>query len=521
MRTRTLTRTLLLLLSLRAASPLRAQDPNQILDQYAKASGGSGRLAKLQTLSLEGSLSRASDGKTGTFTLKCKSPNRYYLELRAGEESDILAYNGKSAWHLSAPGEAATLLGSDALQIEAVASFTASHLLNLKKNKVGVAYVGPAKVSGPDSKNDDHHEASQIEFTTPSGVKRQFFLDVSSHLLLRESGEAAGAPFEITYGDYRPENGIAISHKLQIQLGIQNYNVVITRVAVNETVGERVFDFPRKSQVQLPDLKKLFAEIDSNQKTLDKLRENYTGHRATEETEFDGSGKITKVDREEHTFFFFDGHEVSTLIAKDGKPLSEAQQAKENEKTRKYIEDLQKREAKKDQKEEKAREEGKEEKDQDDPGIESFLRACQFVNPRRERFRGQDVLVFDFEGNPEYKPRKMVEKIAQQLAGVVWIDERQHQVARLEAYFVKDFRFFGGLLANLQKGTSFIFEQAFINNEVWLPTYGEAHVAVRILLKGFRVNEITRYSDYQRFNVNTLANIGEPKDATVPGPKHP
>ena len=35
-----------------------------------------------------------------------------------------------------------------------------------------------------------------------------------------------------------------------------------------------------------------------------------------------------------------------------------------------------------------------------------FLRACQFVNPRHERFRGQDVLVFDFEGNPEYKAKK-------------------------------------------------------------------------------------------------------------------
>jgi len=44
------------------------------------------------------------------------------------------------------------------------------------------------------------------------------------------------------------------------------------------------------------------------------------------------------------------------------------------------------------------------------------------------------------------------------------VDEKQHEVVRLEAYFVKDFRFAGGLLANLQKGTSFIFEQSFLNN---------------------------------------------------------
>jgi len=52
-------------------------------------------------------------------------------------------------------------------------------------------------------------------------------------------------------------------------------------------IGERVFDFPRKSQVQLPDLKKLFEEIDANQKAIDKIRENYSGHRNEEETEMD------------------------------------------------------------------------------------------------------------------------------------------------------------------------------------------------------------------------------------------
>lgn len=45
-----------------------------------------------------------------------------------------------------------------------------------------------------------------------------------------------------------------------------------------------------------------------------------------------------------YTFFYLNGEEVSTLVAKDGKPLSEAEQQKENEKTRRRIEELQKRE---------------------------------------------------------------------------------------------------------------------------------------------------------------------------------
>ena len=124
------------------------------------------------------------------------------------------------------------------------------------------------------------------------------------------------------------------------------------------------------------------------------------------------------------------------------------------------------------------------------------------------------MLVFDFEPNPEFKPHKLVEKVVHQLAGVVWVDEKAHDVARLEAYFGGDFKFAGGLVANLQKGTSFAVEQAYLNNEVWLPTYAEAHIGARVLLvKGFKVNEVTRYSDYKKFNVESIATVGKPKGA--------
>src|SRR6266481_5354575 len=516
MRTRSLVPLCLLVFSLSCACSSQAQDATKIIDQYVKASGGSSKLSQLQTLSLQGSMTRVSDGKTGAFTLDLRTPDRYYLELVVGEQPEILAYNGKSVWHLSPQGTPVTLLGEEALQVEATSFLATSHLLNLKKNKVGIAYVGAANVGSRDT--------VEIEFTMPTAVKRQFYFDISSHLLLKESGATGGVRQEILYDDYRPENAVSIAHKLELHRGNEIYNIVVNQVTVNQSIGERVFDFPIKSQVRLPDLKKLFAEIDANQNAADKIKENYTGRRATEETQFDGSGKVTKIERQEYTFFYLHGEEISTLVGEDGKPLSKEKQAKQNEMTKKRIEEVQKKQTKKGEKEKKAEEEGKgdKDKDQDEPGIEIFLRSCQFVNPRHERFRGQDVLVFDFEGNPEYKPKNIAEHVAQQLAGVVWVDEKQHEVVRLEAYFVKDFRFAGGLLANLQKGTSFIFEQTFLNNEVWLPTYEEAHVGVRVLLvKGFKVNEVTRYSDYQRFHIETLSTIAKPKEPADPPDKQP
>ena len=70
------------------------------------------------------------------------------------------------------------------------------------------------------------------------------------------------------------------------------------------------------------------------------------------------------------------GEEISTLVGRDGHPLTDSEQAKQNEMTRKRIEQIQKKQTKKDEKEEKAREEGKQDKDEDEPGIELFLQPA-------------------------------------------------------------------------------------------------------------------------------------------------
>ncbi len=484
-----------------------AQDPQKLVEQYIKAVGGAKTLSRARTIAIEGTFYTA-DGKAGTYTLNTRLPNRYYSELVAGDTTLIEAYNGKSAWRRTAIGEFATLVGAEGTQLEAAGQYYNSHLVDAKKNKIGIGFASSSKVRGRD--------ALEIEVTTMSGVKRHVFFDAQTHLIVEEAATIGGIEEKIFYDDYRPLSGLKFPYKIELHRGTETYDITVTRAEVNGPVGERVFDFPKKSQVQLPDLKALFKEIDDNQKTIDKLKENYAGTRNEEETEYDKTGKISKRELHEYTFFYLGGQEVSTLVKKDGKPLSEQEQKKENDRVQKEIQDIEKRDAKKEAKEEKAKEEGKDKGSDDEPGIEIFLRASQFVNPRRERFRGQDVLVFDFEPNPDFKPHKLVEKVVHQLAGVVWIDEKAHDVARLEAYFVGDFRFAGGVIANLQKGTSFVFEQAYINDEVWLPTYEEAHVGVRVLLvKAFKVNEVTRYSDYKKFNVESIAAIGKPRGAAA------
>ncbi len=128
-----------------------------------------------------------------------------------GDQSWIESFNGKSAWHQNAAGEFATLVGPERPQLEAAARYYNSRLLNPKKNKLAITYVGAAQVHGKDT--------SQLEVTMPSGVKWQVFFDTQSHLIVKESAEIGGVHQEILYDDYRPENGVQLPHKIELHRG--------------------------------------------------------------------------------------------------------------------------------------------------------------------------------------------------------------------------------------------------------------------------------------------------------------
>ncbi len=170
------------------ACPAPAQEAGKIVEQYVKAAGGSKALSKIQTLTLEGTFT-SGDGKAGTYTLDTKLPNRYYMELLVNKKSWIEAYNGKSAWHQSAGGEPGTLVGPEGMQLEAAAQYYNSHLVNPKKVKMAVTFVGHAQVRGKD--------ALQLEVTAPTGVKRQVFFEPQTHLIVKEAATVGGVEEEI------------------------------------------------------------------------------------------------------------------------------------------------------------------------------------------------------------------------------------------------------------------------------------------------------------------------------------
>ena len=89
----------------------------------------------------------------------------------------------------------------------------------------------------------------------------------------------------------------------------------------------------------------------------------------------------------------------------------------------------------------------------------------------------------------------------------------------LEASFDDNFRLVVGTLATVQKGSSFRFDQAKVNNEIWLLTGAEGSVQARLLmLKSLRQHFHERDYDYQRFKVETQQQTKDGKAAQAKKP---
>ena len=135
---------------------------------------------------------------------------------------------------------------------------------------------------------------------------------------------------------------------------------------------------------------------------------------------------------------------------------------------------------------------------------------------RRENFRNRPTIVFDFIGRKNAKTHGLAEDASKKLKGTIWIDEADREVAHMEVMFVDNFHVAGGLLANIQKGSSFRFDQAPVDGGLWLPTGGEGNLQARIVLvKSMRQRFSERNYDYKRFQVDAEQN----KDAKVVTPK--
>jgi len=483
-----------------------AQSPAKVLKQAEKALGGIKALQAVHSISKTGRIMRISDGVSGQYRYKSAQPNLLSTIYDVGGEEQEISFNGSSGWARDPRSNLFTLTAAPSIHLQAKAAFSNNLWLNYKADKSKIVSGGTAKVGTK--------TANILALTTAKGITIKLFFDASSGLLLREELPNGDSSETIDLDDYRDIGGTKQAFFNRVTIDGQTYEIRFDEIKINPAIAKSEFDFPAPLGSPLPDIRALLNELQANEDRVEELLDTYSYIQKIISREVDKNGVLQEKSSETYQLSFYKGYRIRRLIEKNGKPLSADDQADEDKKAAKQAAEIEKKIAEKE----------KDQKSSDDSAdqnrrisIAEMLRASRLSNPRRERFRSRDVIVFDFEPNPDfdYKNAKSMLKFFGKIAGVMWIDEQDKQVARIDAHLADSFNIGGGVLAKLKKGSSFTLDQDRINDEIWLPSVADINLSLRVLMvKGIDLNQVLRAYDYRKFT--TEVKNAEVKDVAKP-----
>lgn len=497
------------LFSLTLAFTAFTQSPSKILKQAEKALGGQKALKAVTSVYRTGRITRVSDGVEGKYLYQTSQPNLFNVSYDlAGFETET-GYNGRSGWLRDSRNGLQTLTGSASNEIQAKAAYRDHLWLKAKEEKSKIVAGGQMMVGGK--------TANSIIINTPKGISIKVYFDAATGLPVRDE-MPNGDKTEVTeYSDYRIVNGVQQAFTHRVTIGSETYEITFDDVRTNQQIAKAEFDFPNLSGEPLPDIPTLLKDLQANEDRVEAMLDSYSFTQKVTKRELGKDGNLRETESETTQLSFYKGSRIERVIEKNGRPLSGSDQEKADRDAAKQVEEIEKKIAKEDARKVKQNADGTPSDDNRRISIAEVLRASKLLNPRRERFRGRDCVVFDFEPNPAFdmKNAKSMLKFFGKTAGVMWIDEKDKQVARLEAVLYENYNVGGGVLAKLRKGATFMLEKERVGDEIWLPSQTDINLSVRVLLvKGIDVNQVIKSYDYRKFET-------EVKDATVDGTKKP
>ena len=487
----------------------------KIVADYLKAIGGKKAAAAQRDATCEWTVYFNNQPYATARTLR-KAPGSERFELTFGNGQIISAANARSAWELGLDKQLRTLTSLEAATAKLQATLAASHLVDFKKANV-LARVISSDTTASSNATDP---AYIVEFSTRSGARVQYYFSMKSKLITKITTDPTKT--FLVFEDYRPEHGLLEPHRVRMSLSgaaaaptAGELTLILQSVAQNTNIQDSLFDPPAATESL--DITALLRDVARNQDAIEQRVSEYSFKQTETDRTINSKGEVKKESVKVYEVFPLPNREpVQKLISENGVLLSAERAAKEDKRVQ---EEFLKAEREKDKDAQeaarrRAEREKKNKKDDDDadPAISMFLRACDFVSPRRERFEGRESIVFDFRPRAGFKPKTREESLIAKLIGVVWIDPVDKQVIRLEARLAEEFKMAGGLLVSLKPGAALVMEQTRMTEGVWLPRFAQINLSVKVLLfAGGDYNKTLEWSDYKHFS-------GDVKDYKIDAP---
>lgn len=476
------------------ASQTIAQSSKSILKQAEKELGGTKALQSIRSVTKNGRITRIEDGVTGKYLYQSSQPNLFNRSFDLDGFEIESGFNGRSGWARNSRDGLQTLTGVASIEMQAVAGFRNSLWMNAKNEKLRIVSGSQTTINGK--------TANTVVMITPKGVNIKMFFDAATGLPIRDEISLGDSSEICDYADYRDVAGTKQAYFNRLKLGGDTYEITFDEIQINSQIARTEFDFPNLFGTTLPDIQMLLKELQLNEDKVDNILDSYSYSQKIIFRELGKDGVLREISSTTQQLSFYKGYRISRTIEKNGKPLSQKDQEEADKDAARQVAEIEKKIAK-----ENARiaKQGANSVSSDVDkriSIAEVLRASKLSNPRREHFRGRDVIVFDFEPNPAFdlKNAKSMIKILGKSTGVMWVDEKDKQVARIEAVLFESIGIGGGFLAKLNKGATFTLEKERVGDEIWLPSQADYNIAVRVLLiKGFVINQLVKSYDYRKF----------------------
>jgi hypothetical protein len=231
-----------------------------------------------------------------------------------------------------------------------------------------------------------------------------------------------------------------------------------------------------------------------------RTMKNYTWTAKETERHLDSNGAVKSQDSSRWETVILYGEPFRRMLERHGKPLSPDDQKKEQEKLDSKAAKFE-RETPDDRAHRVAKQEKEREKERE------FLREVpdifDFRMVRNDKVDGRDVWVIAATPKADYQPRHSDAKPLLKIKGELWIDKAEYQWVRLEAETI-DTISFGWFLARLSAGSKLVFEQARVNDEVWLPKREYVRGSARLgLIKKLSMEQEITWSNFRKFQAES------------------
>ena len=132
---------------------------------------------------------------------------------------------------------------------------------------------------------------------------------------------------------------------------------------------------------------------------------------------------------------------------------------------------------------------------------DAFIYEFDGTEPGREGVGkvGDELVRLKFRPHPHYSPPSRVEQVLLGMQGYLLIDKNACRLAKIEATLFREVSFGWGILGHLDKGGTFLVEQADVGDGAWEVTHMRLDFTGRIMMvKRLAIKSEETFSDFRR-----------------------